>query len=560
MFCNKCGKELKDGAKFCTECGNNVKYDNGIRNKKLLFITIAVIVIIAVVVGIIFIAKSSNRNEAQIDNIEQNKISANKELVRDDTTAPRDITYNFKLEDIKRAMDNTCKDLNINPYLDFEYVRSQNGVDFYEAYKDESKNNGCLVSVMVYNDYVINIRFIYYQDMIEQLTAGEYNVFFNILKENYSEDYSNNIKSILESLENEKYEYYENTICYKEIQDNFGTTEYSITASTFESYNELEGASSNDTTNNELEGASSNDTTNNGLNEQTTNTDNTSNELIKRTIEAYANLTTQYDVYNLRYAYYEKYARSQNGEDVYKITYLTGYTGFYYVRLVSLDSTNTMINKKTDLCKETLIGPQLIVETAYKQIWGNLNYSSNTNVNVNTEQPKKEMVKVPYFSLGNGLEHYTKELDNLGIPYKVVKGQDFDYEDNTVIKVEHNGENIEKGTTITITVADNQYKMNIYVNTEYLVSKAGLNSDNELKEVSLLIKINGKVVFNDTTPVENSMYDKLFGTYTGKPDNLNIEVTIEGKTMTLVRNVDFSYSDYYDNTPQIVINYFGGLG
>lgn len=549
MFCNKCGKELKDGAKFCTECGNKVKYDNGIKYKKLPLIIIAVIIIIAVVVGIIFITKGNNHNEVQINNLEQNKMSTNKQLIREDTTAPRSVTYNFKLEDVKQAMDRACKDLNINPYLDFKYTRSQNGVDFYEAYRDETKNNGCLVSVMVYNDYVINIRFIYYQDMIEQLTAGEYNVFFNILKDNYSEDYSNQIKSILEKLENEKYEYYENTICYKEVQDNFGTTEYSITASTIESYNELEGMSSNDTANN-------------GLNEQTNDTNNTQNEkdLIKRTIESYAKLTTQYDGYNLRYAYYGQYARSQNGEDVYKITYLTGYTGLYYVRLVSLDSTNTMINKKTDLCKETLSGPQLIVETEYKKIWGSLNYSSNTTNNSNksnssSSNSQKETVEVPYFTMGYELQEYTSKLDNLGISYKIVKGQDLNYSNNTVISVEHNGEKIEKGTTITITIADNVYDMKVMVNTGYLLGLADLGYDYE--SVNLIIKINDTTICNGTFERTDTRTEMpiTVGTYKGKPDNLKLDITIEGKKIT--KSINYRFVEDY---PGIVIYKGGDIG
>ncbi len=92
--------------------------------------------------------------------------------------------------------------------------------------------------------------------------------------------------------------------------------------------------------------------------------------LIEATINAYGKITTQYDGKNLTYRGYELYARAKSGENVYKLTYTTGNTGLYYVRLVSLDSTNSRIEKKTDLCKETLSGRQLIVETAYEQVWG----------------------------------------------------------------------------------------------------------------------------------------------------------------------------------------------
>lgn len=219
------------------------------------------------------------------------------------------------------------------------------------------------------------------------------------------------------------------------------------------------------------------------------------------------------------------------------------------------DSEKQNDNKtNTDETNVSTITPSSNSNTSISSSNNTTTSSSSNNIS------KNETVKVPDFSLGYELEYYTEELDSLGIKYKIVKGQDFDYEDNTVVKVEHNGENIEKGTTITITVADNKYDMNINVNTEYLVSKAGLSEDNSLKEVSLLLKINGEVVFNGTTPVENSMYEKSFGTYKGKPNNLNIEATIQGKTITLVRNVDYMCIDNYDNKYEIVINYCGGLG
>lgn len=246
MVCNKCGNELKEGAQFCDKCGKKVKSNNGTKkSNKLPFIIISIIVVIAVIIGFIIINKDNTSKEINMNTT--SGINASKELIREDSTAPRGVTYNFKLEDVKRAMDNACKENNTNNYLDFEYSRSQNNVDFYISYKDDTKNDGCLMEVMVYNDYVIGVSFIYYEDMIEELNQNGYNVFFNILRDNYNADYSNKIKSILDNLGNEKHEYFDNTICYKEIQDNFGTTEYSITASTLDSYNELEGASSNST-------------------------------------------------------------------------------------------------------------------------------------------------------------------------------------------------------------------------------------------------------------------------------------------------------------------------
>lgn len=187
----------------------------------------------------------------------------------------------------------------------------------------------------------------------------------------------------------------------------------------------------------------------------------------------------------------------------------------------------------------------------------NTNTSNKNNTSVNNSN-QKEMVQVPYFDNGNKLEYYTKELDKLGIKYKVVKAQDLEYKDNTVIKVEHNGEYVEKGSTITITVADNTYKVNVYINTEFLVSKAGLG-DKSLKEVSIILKINGQTVYNGKAPVSSDFYNRTYGQYKGKIDNFDIEVTVEGKKIKLEK-LDYNYTDYYDNTPQIVINNFSGMG
>lgn len=110
---------------------------------------------------------------------------------------------------------------------------------------------------------------------------------------------------------------------------------------------------------------------------QNSSISNEEGKQIKNVIEAYAKITTQYNGYELTYMSYSKYARSKNGEDVYIIDYRvgipelpSGFTGFYYHRLVSLDSTNTRIEKKSDLYKGTLSGPSIELRYAYYEIWG----------------------------------------------------------------------------------------------------------------------------------------------------------------------------------------------
>jgi hypothetical protein len=50
MICSKCGQELKDGAKFCTKCGTNVKEAIGLTPANM---ALPIISIILSVIGII---------------------------------------------------------------------------------------------------------------------------------------------------------------------------------------------------------------------------------------------------------------------------------------------------------------------------------------------------------------------------------------------------------------------------------------------------------------------------------------------------------------------------
>lgn len=190
---------------------------------------------------------------------------------------------------------------------------------------------------------------------------------------------------------------------------------------------------------------------------------------------------------------------------------------------------------------------------------------TDINTNTNASQPKKEMVEVPWFSyLGEPLEYYTSKLKNAGISYKIVKVENLNYENNSVIEIEHNGEKIEKGTTITITIADNSnhlYDMEIWVNTRYLLDLAGLDYlDYVDSKVSLSIKINGTNICNGKFDRETYPTSPIqVGNYKGKKDNLKFDITIEGKKITQTVNYIFSEGLYSDK-PAIVIYQGGDMG
>ena len=239
MICNKCGKEIIDGAKFCDKCGKKVKNQEGVKKKnKLTVIIVSSIAVISLVTGFIFI-NNLNKNTDKTNTQGSSNIASNAELILVDDTAPNGATYAFTLEDVKRSIDKSCKENNINGYNDFELVQNVDSTSIYISYKDATMKDDCFIVVRTFNNYVAEIKFNYYDEKIQELTSGEYDVFFNILKDNYKEDYSNQIKSILENLQSEKYEFYNNTLCYTEKLDNFGTIEYTITAITDESYSDM---------------------------------------------------------------------------------------------------------------------------------------------------------------------------------------------------------------------------------------------------------------------------------------------------------------------------------
>ena len=170
----------------------------------------------------------------------------------------------------------------------------------------------------------------------------------------------------------------------------------------------------------------------------------------------------------------------------------------------------------------------------------NNNNNRNTNTNTNSK-PKKETIEMPYFQMGYELKEYTDDLDKLGIKYKIVKKSNLDYEDNTVISVEHNGENIEKGTTITITVADNVYDLGVRFDTYYLLELADISAkDYENKTINVKVDVNGKNVFNGNLPLIKATWAENAFTIKGKPDiRNNFEITVEGKKIT--KNIKTHY-------------------
>ncbi len=97
MYCNKCGKEIKDGYTFCSNCGNKAediknKQENeqpnnkkiGKMNKKLIYAVIGTIIVIFIISGIVMWIgnnkKSNNMNSNTNINYDENSENEDKKV------------------------------------------------------------------------------------------------------------------------------------------------------------------------------------------------------------------------------------------------------------------------------------------------------------------------------------------------------------------------------------------------------------------------------------------------------------------------------------------------
>ena len=533
----------KNGSSFCNKCGNNIenvkvsekdteKHKKKLGKKQLIYIIISVLV--ACIIGVSIVVFLKNKPLDEKNNINENSVEdKNSSMIIFDDTTKYGATFNLTREDIDNAIKSAYKGSDCEKLVgefgsnNSEWTKVENAINDYEMYFYISAINqqwremglsAFKIGLSVdNNNYIQSINF---------TTMGGQsndNIISEIIKYNnvYEEFYyfilhklfnDNNIINNMNKVQNANKVNGTSTggVAIKDnimygyiIQFSEGTQMYSkqFSVGTLgdEKAKELENEykSYNTGIYVELDNDKTENTENNQTSNQETQIENNQqddNKKIKAVIDSYAKITTNYDGYDLQYTGYTLYARSKDGENVYLITYLARKhgmsTGLEYCRLVSLNSTNTMIDKKSEFCKlasnaGSAMGSSL-VRTRYTQIWGELNSSSSSDYNYdnssttnnnssnnssssNNTNPQKEMIQVPWFSMGYELKQYTDDLDKLGIKYKVVKGQDLNYEDNTVIKVENNGEYVEKGTTITITVADNIYNAEVQMNTEFLL-------------------------------------------------------------------------------------------
>lgn len=457
MFCEKCGKELKEDDIFCTNCGNKVGNKHNFKNKKYLYIVIGIVVVVIVIVTMLIInnSKSSKEEINDLDTQDSN-IEPFKEITRIDDTIDTGMTYNFTLKDVEERLMSACDECNTNRYTPFKQTAENRYNTVYSSYAFENEENSNIITVQTHNGYVTILSYGYSNSQITFSEGTGKEVFYTLINKLFEEDYANKITNTFDNLSFNQIKYFENLLITK--IDTTVARQLTISPVTDE-YNEKININNNETN---IEQDSNNETD------------------------------------------FEQNSNSENNK---------------HVENSNNSNTNSSLN------------------------------SSNNS----TSSKDSNMVFIPMHSYGEQLENYTKELDKREIKYKIVKKEDWSYQNNAVIEVDYEGETVEKGTIVTITVADNIY-LDIFTDKEYMLKLADLENAN--KQLSVSISINGNNVYNGNLP-ENGEICKL--TYKNKLDNnLKLSITINGKSITKEIKYRYVADDY--SRPYILIREGGDVG
>lgn len=477
MFCSRCGNEIKEGAKYCSNCGksiSNTENDKNSKklNKKIILIVLGIIVVVAIIGTVIFISnrknsniKNSNVNQMtnttqQSDIIKENTkyistgYNVNEDiemglnhlyLVFNNTTFKLYFDANFGGDGYDMFIKGTYSQSENHIVFDFSNVKigfNENEEEVTAEYKSivdtwsNILNNGVNISDegetliaidnkgktitfksneqnnIETNKYQINQNTKYIatgiEDLYKQAGITEFYLVFNndevklVSNINMGEDtyevyiigsYNQNENHIIfdfsdakvgynngkldetEDIINSFAELFKDGAIISNENKTLTVVETDEITLAFEDSG-IQVAKEENIAKGENFEIDMNDKV-----QQDPEKEKNSKDLIKATIDAYAKITTHYNGYDLKYRYYTLYARSINGENVYVITYsaqIKDYgisTGLEYCRLVSLDSTNTKIEKKSDFCEWTSTAGSVesspLLRIQYNQIWGN---------------------------------------------------------------------------------------------------------------------------------------------------------------------------------------------
>ncbi len=167
MFCSKCGNELKEGEKFCSKCGksaNHIEKDKKSNkfNKKIIFVVLGIIVIVAIIGTVIFISSKSRNNENSnieqtVNNIQQNNNKeANKNQVKQNTKyvvsgsaadlykqeGLNELYLVFYNDEFKLVCDMNMGGDETETYIKGKYNQTENHISFDFSNAKAGYNNG----------------------------------------------------------------------------------------------------------------------------------------------------------------------------------------------------------------------------------------------------------------------------------------------------------------------------------------------------------------------------------------------------------------------------------
>ena len=182
MFCEKCGKELKEDDTFCTNCGNKVGNKHNFKNKKYLYIVIDIVVVVIVIVTMLIINNSkSSKEEINSLDTQDSNIEPFKEIARIDDTIDTGMTYNFTLKDVEERLMLACDECNTNRYTPFKQTAENRYNTVYSSYAFENEKNSNIITVQTHNGYVTILSYGYSNSQITFSEGTGKEVFYTLI-------------------------------------------------------------------------------------------------------------------------------------------------------------------------------------------------------------------------------------------------------------------------------------------------------------------------------------------------------------------------------------------
>lgn len=195
MFCRKCGKEIKNDAIFCTNCGHKVvqtnknekenqatKQNNKIKKKpvengkkfsrKVLFIPLGIILVIGLVIGIYFI--NSQKDDKELEQAEGRRLIQGTTTIDDKVEKYNEQLTNFKTASINYIMS------------DEEKLESDNLISDYEAALNDlniDKSEECFDELEKLDGELISSSEITYENLLQNINSFDKSIMYDIEKD-----------------------------------------------------------------------------------------------------------------------------------------------------------------------------------------------------------------------------------------------------------------------------------------------------------------------------------------------------------------------------------------